>query len=118
MVDVISGFCALDIQSRAANCLLKHECDACAVTGAPLARATSGQDLGDGVWPVLAALLPRTAALQVAPDPSSPAHLALLARACEAERLLVSPGLPRTPNAVSRRGVGRGGRYRGLGVWR
>jgi hypothetical protein len=35
------------------------------VTGAPCARPTSGQDLGDGVWPVLAALLPRTAAIQV-----------------------------------------------------
>ena len=35
------------------------------VTGAPRARSTSGQDLGDGVWSVLAALLPRTAALQV-----------------------------------------------------
>jgi hypothetical protein len=35
------------------------------VTGALRAHATSGQDLGDGVWPVLAALLPRTAALEV-----------------------------------------------------
>ena len=31
----------------------------------------SGQDLGDGVWPLLAALLPRTAKLQ-APTPPAP----------------------------------------------
>ncbi len=33
------------------------------------ARVSSGQDLGDGVWPVLAALLPRTAEIEVAGHP-------------------------------------------------
>ena len=35
------------------------------LTGSSRVRRTSGQDLGDGVWSVLAALLPRIAALQV-----------------------------------------------------
>ncbi len=35
--------------------------------GVACARASSGQDLGDGVWPVLAALLPRTAEIEVFP---------------------------------------------------
>ncbi len=44
----------------------------------PLARRTSGQDLGDGVWPLLAALLPRTATLQarLPPPPAGPPSLA------------------------------------------
>jgi hypothetical protein len=37
-------------------------------------RSTSGQDIGDGVWLLFAALLPRTAKLQV-PAPSAPARL-------------------------------------------
>ncbi len=47
---------------------------ACLLTRAARARGSSGQDLGDGVWPVLAALLPRAAALKVsAPSPPAPA---------------------------------------------
>jgi hypothetical protein len=41
------------------------------VDGSPRTRRPSGQDLGDGVWPVLAALLPRTAALKVTALPPS-----------------------------------------------
>ncbi len=49
------------------------------VTGAVRARGSSGQDLGDGIWPVLAALLPRTARIQVLADTSTPTntHLAV-----------------------------------------
>ncbi len=41
---------------------------ACALTGAPHARRISGnRDLRDGVWPLLAALMPRAAKLEVMP---------------------------------------------------
>jgi hypothetical protein len=57
--------------------------------GAP--RATSGQDLGDGVWPILAALLPRTAALRVA---APPRPRFLRARAHVPARSAARPGRP------------------------
>ena len=54
-----------------------------------------GQDLGDGAWPVLAALLPRAA--QVKASPSSSHHVSVLHRSpvCFLSRPL--PSLPACP---------------------
>jgi hypothetical protein len=71
-------FCRLFRATLAATeqraCAYLRDVERYCLTALPL-RATSGQDLRDGVWPLLAALLPRTAALQVTallpPSPSS-----------------------------------------------
>jgi hypothetical protein len=83
----------------------------------PRARPTSGQDLGDGFWPVLAALLPRTAALQVTAI-SPPACLSAFqcsAAALRADRSCISSrGVScRVPPGIVERARGAGKRRGG-----
>ncbi len=70
-----------------------------------LAGANSGQDQGDGVWPVLAALLPRAAALEVSaplpPLPSLPSRAPRLpARSVSARPIRLPDPSRRVPAGV------------------
>ncbi len=49
------------------------------MTGSARGRGSSGQDLGEGIWPVLSVFLPRTAQILVSPHPILALRRGLLA---------------------------------------